>query len=120
MAKRTKKRGGGRRSKGLTVEQIARLDVYRKTWCNWSWPQVLATMVGRPFGLDTLLRARDGERISERNHTWLSEWIQGLNEFGGHQGARSDAACTEPPEEAVQHQAGTVEATSTPTKRGSR
>jgi hypothetical protein len=66
----------GKRSRGLTIDQIARLEQLRRNQQGWSWPQLkLAMGKDCPFKLKTLLRAADGGVISEKNHDWLAKWL---------------------------------------------
>jgi len=68
-------RTGGRRSQSLSDGQRARLKTFWRDQRDFSWPKVLASMTAPPFGLKSLLRAADGGRISEKNHAWLSAWL---------------------------------------------
>ena len=121
----------GRRSRGLTLNQIARLETFRRAahpehGCpsGYSYPQLLAAMQPMPFKLDTLLRAIGGKCVWEGSHGAISQWIDRFLP-GAASGPEIDgkaAASGEREEDAEQPERSDAEeaAGATRTVRGSR
>lgn len=72
----------GRRSRGLTLDHITRLEHFRRAahpehGCphGYTYPQLLAAMQPMPFKLDTLLRAVAGKPVWEASHATIVQWL---------------------------------------------